>query len=231
MRNGRLATVLRPARTQSPATSFGVELFVSKKKSAFGRSSFLRRSAARQSTKNALLYFRLGLSSMFVCAQIWDLISPLPTLYLPACQVSVNENVELGGNERRTDAYHKQQSVFPSCEFLACVAQFRFVEKHMQTNVVHPPKDRIITQVWSQQRVQTGWCLQQVGRVNHACGTQTFDERILNNSFKCAGVAFNSESASALFGQRLQSINDVPPAHPAIVRAGTHGNTGIFVVV
>jgi hypothetical protein len=86
----------------------------------------------------------------------------------------------------------------------------------MQTNVVHPPKDRIITQVWSQQRVQTGWCLQQVGRVNHACGTQTFDERILNNSFKCAGVAFNSESASALFGQRLQSINDVPPAHPAI---------------
>ncbi len=88
------------------------------------------------------------------------------------------------------------------------MAQFRFVEKHLQTNVVHPPKDRIITAEWSQQRVQTVWCLQQVGRVNHACGTQTFDERILNNSFKCAGVALNSENASALFGQRLQSIND-----------------------
>jgi hypothetical protein len=52
--------------------------------------------------------------------------------------------------------------------------------------------------------------------VTHACGTQTFKQRILDDSLIRAGVAFNYESGSALRGRRPQWINDVPPTHPAI---------------
>src|SRR2546421_318996 len=54
----------RKFRAKSRATIFGVERFVSRKKWAFGKSSLLRRSPARQSTKKAHLYFRLELSSI-----------------------------------------------------------------------------------------------------------------------------------------------------------------------
>ncbi len=59
---GTRTALLNPSRTALPLTILGMAAIGIEEKSIFGRSVFFSRSAARQSTKKALLYFRLGLS-------------------------------------------------------------------------------------------------------------------------------------------------------------------------
>src|SRR5260370_2111072 len=109
------------------------------------------------------------------------------------------------------------------CAVMRCLTELCLLEQFFEADAVHVSEDWVIAQNAGQHLVHTVRRLQQVRGINNFSRMQTLDQRVFDRSFKSTGVAFNSESASALCRTRLQSINDVPPPHPAIRRAGTRG--------
>src|SRR5690349_25039053 len=99
--------------------------------------------------------------------------------------------------------------------------EFCLIEKRFEPDAVHAPENWVIAQNRGQHLVHTVRPLQQVRGINDFSRAQTINQRVFDRSFKRAGVAFDSESASSLYRRRLKSLNDVPPPHPALGGAST----------
>src|ERR1039457_3623552 len=137
-RKGRWAAMRNPSRNASPEIIFGVfGSFVSSRKSISGKICCLRRSAARQSTKYARLYFS---------PTVADLVAAIPHLDFPACHVGEDQHVGFGDNEGGAGSDDQHLSPTLGNGFAGC-RQFLRIEEVVNDNTIHPAKNRIIAQV------------------------------------------------------------------------------------
>ena len=116
--------------------SFGTSAFVSIRKSIFGRSFFFNRSAARQSTKKARLYFALALSSKLSAPRFPISILPLARLNLPASHVRIDKKIRLRETSAAPVPTIEQQPLLPIPYGLTCFCEFAAIEEILKCRMV-----------------------------------------------------------------------------------------------